>query len=126
MSRDKCRVCGNAEVVKRVEGSIGLCHVCAKLLHWFRSHFFDSSGAKEASWISPETTFRELSIESLDYVEWIIEAEKQFAIKIPDNDATRLKSVGDYLGYIKLRCDGKSDRRDPLGSNTLWDREIDG
>ena len=47
-----------------------------------------------------DTTFHELSMESLDYIEWISEAEDKFGVVIGDVDAEKLRTVGDYLRYM--------------------------
>ena len=44
---------------------------------------------------------RDLGMDSLDFVELILEAEDQFNITISDNDATKLATVGAFVDYIK-------------------------
>mgnify|MGYP002390370699 CR=1 FL=1 len=50
--------------------------------------------------VTIDTTFHELSMESLDYIEWISEAEDKFGVVIGDVDAEKLRTVGDYLRYM--------------------------
>ncbi len=49
----------------------------------------------------------DLGADSLDLVELIMEIEDKFGIKIPDEDAQRLKTVGDALDYIMERKSGE-------------------
>jgi acyl carrier protein len=94
------------------------------LLQWFLDYYADVE-FREEGWIAPETTFHELSVESLDYVQWLLEAEKQFGVTIPDRDAERIKTVGDYLRYIRLQGKAKGMEPSPGMRDPLWDRRID-
>lgn len=67
------------------------------LFNWFVEHFETED---EKQFIMLDRTFYELSIESLDYVEWVCEAENKFGVVISDNEAEKLRTVGDYLGFI--------------------------
>ncbi len=52
--------------------------------------------------LTPEAKFIEdLGADSLDIVELVMEFEKEFNIDIPDEDAEKLRTVGDALGYLK-------------------------
>lgn len=53
--------------------------------------------------ISLETTFDELDADSLDVVELIMALEDEFDIEIPDEDAEKIKTVGDAVEYIKAK-----------------------
>ena len=43
----------------------------------------------------------DLGADSLDIVELVMEFEKEFNIDIPDEDAEKLRTVGDALEYLK-------------------------
>ncbi len=43
----------------------------------------------------------DLGADSLDVVEFVMEVEKEFDITIPDEEATKLKTVGDAVKYIE-------------------------
>ncbi len=45
----------------------------------------------------------DLNIDSLDLFEFIAELEKEFEIKIPDEEAERLATVGSVIDYIYKR-----------------------
>jgi acyl carrier protein len=48
-----------------------------------------------------EASFMEdLGADSLDTVELVMEFEKEFNIDIPDEDAEKLRTVGDALSYL--------------------------
>lgn len=57
----------------------------------------------DAADITPETTFDDLNADSLDVVELIMALEEEFDIEIPDEDAEKIKTVGDAVEYIKER-----------------------
>ena len=45
----------------------------------------------------------DLGADSLDTVGLVMEFEKEFNIDIPDEDAEKLRTVGDALGYLKKK-----------------------
>ena len=51
--------------------------------------------------LAPEAKFIEdLGADSLDIVELVMEFEKEFNIDIPDEDAEKLRTVGDAIAYL--------------------------
>jgi acyl carrier protein len=45
----------------------------------------------------------DLGADSLDIVELVMEFEKEFNIDIPDEDAEKLRTVGDAIGYLNSK-----------------------
>lgn len=52
--------------------------------------------------VTPEANFTtDLSADSLDTVELIMELEKEFDITIPEDEATGIQTVGDAIAYVE-------------------------
>lgn len=52
--------------------------------------------------LNPEAKFIEdLGADSLDIVELVMALEEEFGLDIPDEDADKLKTVGDAMNYLK-------------------------
>jgi acyl carrier protein len=52
---------------------------------------------------------RDLGIDSLDYAEIVMEFEQTFDIKIPDQDAEKLTTVGESVNYINSKLAEKNN-----------------
>lgn len=62
----------------------------------------------DASKVTLETDFvNDLSADSLDLVELVMELEEAFGMQIPDKDAEKIRTVGDAVNYIKERLGDK-------------------
>ena len=54
--------------------------------------------------VTPAASFTmDLGADSLDTVELIMHFEKEFSLKISDEDAMNIKTVGDAIEYISAR-----------------------
>ena len=51
--------------------------------------------------VTQETSFEELNADSLDIVELIMALEEAFDLDIPDEQAEKIRTVGDAVSYIK-------------------------
>ena len=61
----------------------------------------DKLGVDESE-VTPEASFtNDLGADSLDTVELIMEFEKEFDIAIPDDQAEKISTVGEAIGYIE-------------------------
>ncbi|MDP9246163.1 MAG: acyl carrier protein [Chloroflexota bacterium] len=61
----------------------------------------DQLGVDEAD-VKPEASFvDDLNADSLDLVELIMSLEEEFGMEISDEDAEKIKSVGDAQEYIE-------------------------
>lgn len=58
--------------------------------------------------VTPEARFREdLEADSLDLVELIMQFEEEFGGEISDEDAQKIKTVGEAIAYVEERMIGK-------------------
>ena len=58
----------------------------------------------EASQITPNANFiKDLGIDSLDYIELIMEFEQTFNIRIPDTEGEQIETVGQAVSYIEKK-----------------------
>jgi acyl carrier protein len=56
----------------------------------------------DADEVTPEASFiDDLGADSLDTVELVMALEEEFNMEIPDEDAEKIKTVGDAVEYIK-------------------------
>lgn len=59
----------------------------------------------EAEQVKPEASFiDDLGADSLDTVELVMAFEEEFDLEIPDEDAEKIKTVGDAISYIKSKA----------------------
>ncbi|MGD9897499.1 MAG: acyl carrier protein [Calditrichaceae bacterium] len=60
----------------------------------------DQLGVDEAQ-VKPEASFiDDLGADSLDTVELVMAFEEKFEIEIPDEDAEKMRTVGDAISYL--------------------------
>jgi acyl carrier protein len=56
--------------------------------------------------VTPNASFMEdLGADSLDTVELVMAFEKEFDVDIPDEDAEKLRTVGDALKYLHAKME---------------------
>lgn len=56
----------------------------------------------DADKVKPEASFVEdLGADSLDTVELVMAFEEEFGVEIPDEDAEKIRTVGDAINYLK-------------------------
>lgn len=56
----------------------------------------------DASQVTDEASFiDDLGADSLDTVELVMAFEEEFGVEIPDEDAEKLRTVGDALNYMR-------------------------
>lgn len=56
--------------------------------------------------LSEQSSFETLGFDSLDNVEFVMKAEEEFDLNIPDADAERLLSVGAVVDYLNTQING--------------------
>jgi acyl carrier protein len=65
-----------------------------------RSHLSEELGM-EASGISEESRFKDdLEADSLDLVELVMELEDRYGIRIPDDQAEKIQTVGQAVDFV--------------------------
>ena len=61
----------------------------------------------DAEKVTPEASFVEdLGADSLDTVELVMAFEEEFGMEIPDEEAEKLRTVGDAISYIQANAQG--------------------
>ena len=57
----------------------------------------------ESDDITVEVTFAELDLDSLDLVEFALGAEETFGVKISDDEAEQLRTIGDAVALLDAK-----------------------
>ncbi|MBS1486401.1 MAG: acyl carrier protein [Bacteroidetes bacterium] len=60
-------------------------------------------GIPESQITSDASFVKDLGIDSLDYAELVMEFEQTFDVKIPDDDAERMQTIGQAVSYIQSK-----------------------
>ena len=60
----------------------------------------DKLGVTEAELTHKANFTEDLGVDSLDAVELKMELEKEFELSIPEEEAIRIKTVGDVINYL--------------------------
>jgi len=58
------------------------------------------SGIDESKITENSSFIDDLSLDSLDIIELIMEFEEEFDLEIPDKEAEKMKTVGDVVKYL--------------------------
>lgn len=93
---EQCAICGEP-----VAAGDTACPECGGLLRWVRGYFSHVPGLEGR--ITPETTFNDLGADSLDWMDWLVEAQEKLGIEIPEKDAEELRTVGQFVRYLHAR-----------------------
>ena len=68
--------------------------------------------AVEKSKVEDKTSFIEdIGADSLDIVELVMELEEEFDIQIPDDQAEKIKTVGEAVAFIKIAVKAKGENK---------------
>ncbi|MHB0866967.1 MAG: acyl carrier protein [Thermoleophilia bacterium] len=72
----------------------------AEIFEQIKTMLVDQLGVEEGD-IKMEASFQDdLDADSLDLVELIMEMEDKFSVKISDEDAEKIRTVGEAVNYI--------------------------
>jgi acyl carrier protein len=97
----QCPVCGKlAALEPSYPGGDSCCPSCGHLLWWFRDRLGGEGLAAEQITFS-SSFVDDLGADSLDIVELVMELEKDFGVTIPDEEAERIKTVGEAIRFIE-------------------------
>ena len=55
----------------------------------------------DAGFIDETTFHNDLDVDSLDYIELIMECEKEFLISLDDNRMENIETVGEFVDYLQ-------------------------
>ncbi len=59
----------------------------------------------DAESVTPDASFvDDLGADSLDIVELVMAMEEEFSLEIPDEDAEKIKNVGDVINYVQAKA----------------------
>ena len=61
----------------------------------------ESLGVKRTEVVAQASFITDLNADSLDIVELVMELEEEFEINIPDDQAEKIKTVGEAIDYIE-------------------------
>ena len=67
----------------------------------------DKLGAEESEVTETAKFTNDLGADSLDTVELLMEFERVFGIKIPDEDASQIATVADAVNYVEKKVEEK-------------------
>ncbi|MDD6252635.1 MAG: acyl carrier protein [Candidatus Cryptobacteroides sp.] len=67
----------------------------------------DKLGAEESEVTETANFTNDLGADSLDTVELIMEFERVFGIKIPDEDGGQISTVGDAVNYVENKVNNQ-------------------
>lgn len=67
----------------------------------------DKLGSEESEVTETANFTNDLGADSLDTVELLMEFERVFGIKIPDEDASQIATVADAVNYVEKKVEEK-------------------
>ena len=76
----------------------------AQALSELQSILVEQLGVDASEVVETASFSEDLNADSLDLVEMIMEMEDKFGVKIPDEDAEKIVTVGDAVDYITARA----------------------
>jgi acyl carrier protein len=71
--------------------------------HKINAILIEKLGIPESQITSDASFVKDLGIDSLDYAELVMEFEQTFDVKIPDDDAEKMQTIGQAIAYIESK-----------------------
>lgn len=93
MTPTSCVICGDTA------GGAEFCPPCDGLMRWIRGYFEGLPGLDER--FGPEVGLFDLDVHSLDYMEWLLEAEEKLGIAIDDHQSREVETIGEFVLMLK-------------------------
>ena len=78
-----------------------------EIVNQVKAIIVDKLGAEESEVTESANFTNDLGADSLDTVELIMEFERGFDIKIPDEDGGQISTVGDAIAYVENKLSQK-------------------
>lgn len=78
-----------------------------EIVNQVKAIIVDKLGAEESEVTESANFTTDLGADSLDTVELIMEFERVFDIKIPDEDGGQISTVGDAIAYVENKLSQK-------------------
>ena len=78
-----------------------------EIVNQVKAIIVDKLGAEESEVTETANFTNDLGADSLDTVELIMEFEKVFDIKIPDENGGQISTVGDAIAYVENKLSQK-------------------
>ena len=78
-----------------------------EIVNQVKAIIVDKLGAEESEVTESANFTNDLGADSLDTVELIMEFERVFDIKIPDEDSGQISTVGDAIAYVENKLSQK-------------------
>ena len=78
-----------------------------EIVNQVKAIIVDKLGAEESEVTESANFTNDLGADSLDTVELIMEFERVFDIKIPDEDGGQISTVGDAIAYVENKLSQK-------------------
>ena len=93
-----CPICGRIISIDPSQSTGDApCPNCGNLLWWFQGKF---GGPREEDWIARLKYFEGTGVDLLDFVEIFLEVEEEFGLTVSDEDARKLKTLGEIIKYL--------------------------
>jgi acyl carrier protein len=76
----------------------------SEIIAKIKTIFVDKLGVDESALVNNASFTNDLGADSLDVLETFMQLEKEFGVKIADEDAEKLTTVGAVIDYIVQRA----------------------
>ncbi len=96
-----CPICGKDLLLEPSQTGDGTCPHCGHLLWWFNTWLANHLGANASQIGASTSILDDLGADSLDVVEFVMEFEREFDIRVPNDAVEKIRTVGDAMRCIR-------------------------